>query len=649
MARKETTSAANAEVNQDTGTLLYIDVALIDGKSGNMRQTIDENGFQELKESIRLTGVNQPILVREKDGGRFDLVAGQRRLLAVRQLKLTTIPAMIKMFNDQDLKIAHLNENIQRYDVNPLDEAKYMRRLVDEDLLTEVEIAAKLAKRPEYVAKRLSLTQLIKAAQDDLYAKSLPLSHALLISRLPAHHQEAALNLAYSVDRKWNGKQYVETLMKDRPVHLQELKAEIERTLLLVLANAPFDVNDATLRTDGLVCLNCPERTGNRQLLFEDIGDKDTCTNPACFQDKILIHLEHKKAEITIRAGQPPPLVSSRYGEREKKDGILSHSNYRLIEKKSDRCGSSKVALCVEGDGIGTQVTICSDRGCPTHFDSSPAGKASRATEGREKTPNEIKKQNDRKQEIFDLRVNETVRQRALKELATSFSWPLTREQLTTVAAQMFRRIPGQTAAVIEQALGLGKDIVNKLIHDPQGTHITEYVATLTFDQLANFMMMCAIGHFGENFSMATQHDQSKIVAICEEQKVDYRLMDAKARVELSSKKYARDHQLYLEAVEKGDQAVEAPKVYEVKTKAAPQDLKEPKPKAPAKPKKDAKGKVTGEDVSKINHPEAKKAAVKIGSHTGKVITDKPDQKTKAATVKDAKGDKKPAKKAAKK
>jgi len=110
------------------------------------RTRMDESSLAELADSIREQGVMQPILVRPVDGARFEIIAGERRWRAAAQAGLSEIPALVRSVPDHAALALALIENIQREDLNPLEEAQGLSRLIDEFGLTQ-EAAAKAGRR----------------------------------------------------------------------------------------------------------------------------------------------------------------------------------------------------------------------------------------------------------------------------------------------------------------------------------------------------------------------------------------------------------------------------------------------------------------------------------------------------------------------
>ena len=156
------------------------------------RTRMDETSLDELAESIRSQGVVQPILVRPVDGGRYEIIAGERRWLAARRAGLTEIPALVRDVPDQATLALALIENIQREDLNPLEEAQGIKRLVEEFGLTHEAAAQAVGRSRSAVTNLLRLTQLAPPVQSMLLAGKLDMGHARALLALPLAQQGAA-------------------------------------------------------------------------------------------------------------------------------------------------------------------------------------------------------------------------------------------------------------------------------------------------------------------------------------------------------------------------------------------------------------------------------------------------------------------------
>jgi ParB family chromosome partitioning protein len=178
------------------------------------RARMDEASLAELADSIREQGVMQPILVRPVDGGRFEIVAGERRWRAAQRAGLTEVPALVKDVPDQNALALALIENIQREDLNPLEEAQGLTRLVEQFGLTHDAVAKAIGRSRSAVSNLLRLTQLAKPVQDYMMSGALEMGHArALLALAPAQQAGAAARVVNSALSVRETERLVSTLL----------------------------------------------------------------------------------------------------------------------------------------------------------------------------------------------------------------------------------------------------------------------------------------------------------------------------------------------------------------------------------------------------------------------------------------------------
>lgn len=158
--------------------LRSIDVDLIERGPWQPREYFDEEALQELADSIATQGVVQPIVVREKAGGHFEIVAGERRWRAAQKAGLSQIPAVIKTFDDQTAAAVSLIENIQRENLNPLEESTALKRLIDEFDMTHQQVADTVARSRATVSNLLRLQDLNPEVKAMLAKRDIEMGHA---------------------------------------------------------------------------------------------------------------------------------------------------------------------------------------------------------------------------------------------------------------------------------------------------------------------------------------------------------------------------------------------------------------------------------------------------------------------------------------
>ena len=156
------------------------------------RSRMDEASLDELAESIKAQGVMQPILVRPADAGRYEIIAGERRWRAAQRAGLKEMPALVRGVPDQAALAMALIENIQREDLNPLEEAQGISRLIDEFGLSHESAAGAVGRSRSAVSNLLRLLQLAKPVQELLLAGKLDMGHARALLPLSGAQQVSA-------------------------------------------------------------------------------------------------------------------------------------------------------------------------------------------------------------------------------------------------------------------------------------------------------------------------------------------------------------------------------------------------------------------------------------------------------------------------
>lgn len=152
----------------DTGRVMDISIDEISPNPWQPRRDFDEESLNALASSIRENGLIQPVVVRKKKDGTYELAAGERRWRAAKIAGLTVIPAISKEYDDRSMAEMALVENLQRKDLNPVDEGMAYRKLMDEYGLTQEGISQKVGKSRPYVANMVRLLDLPKEVKDFL-------------------------------------------------------------------------------------------------------------------------------------------------------------------------------------------------------------------------------------------------------------------------------------------------------------------------------------------------------------------------------------------------------------------------------------------------------------------------------------------------
>lgn len=318
--------------------------------------------FDELVQSMKLDGVIEPVVVRLVEHGTPELLAGTRRLSAVKAAGLASIPCYVREnISDQQAKRITLAENLHREDLTPLEESETVHELVESGLTYEA-IAAEISRTPKWVALRDNLRRLSPAWKKAVADPAMAVSYwpAVLlqeVAKIPHEMQDDLRELKF---KKSSNPSFVDA--EDELPLLGEFRKELaERFHLLSLAG--WDLADPKVAKSCGACNGCPARSDHTPELFT-VEDFETyqdehpepgvrCLNGKCWDLKSTSHIKHE-----LSAAKPGELmlVSDRY-HTENFDGkpVLGSSDYR--EATKDSPGAVR-ALVVDGSQKGQTIYI---------------------------------------------------------------------------------------------------------------------------------------------------------------------------------------------------------------------------------------------------------------------------------------------------
>ena len=189
------------------------------------RVQIDDEALQELADSIKAQGVIQPVIVREHGLSQYELIAGERRWRASQLAGLTESPVVVKSISDETALAMGLIENLQRENLNPIEEAQGLKRLADEFGLTHETIAKAVGKSRSAISNTLRLLSLPEPVQDMLYQRRLEMGHARALLTLPVVEQ---LQLAQkAVKNGWS----VREVERRSQVAQQAVRKDVKKTI----------------------------------------------------------------------------------------------------------------------------------------------------------------------------------------------------------------------------------------------------------------------------------------------------------------------------------------------------------------------------------------------------------------------------------
>ncbi|MBE3582594.1 MAG: ParB/RepB/Spo0J family partition protein [Limnochordaceae bacterium] len=193
-----------------------IDIDRVTPSGYQARTEIDPEALNELAESIRLHGVVQPIVVRPRGDG-YELVVGERRWRAAQLAGLRTIPAVVRELDERSTMELGLIENLQREDLNVLDEAEAYRRLMEEFGLTQEQVASAVGKKRSSVANALRLLSLSARVKELVRSGKLGAGHAKVLAGLESEREQLVLAQAV-VERGWSVRQLEDTVRRRKSV-----------------------------------------------------------------------------------------------------------------------------------------------------------------------------------------------------------------------------------------------------------------------------------------------------------------------------------------------------------------------------------------------------------------------------------------------
>jgi len=206
-------SANDKNAEKIVGTIIEIDLNLIDVNPYQPRSYFNEEALRELASSIKELGVIQPITVRKLEGNKFQLVSGERRFRASKLIGSSTIPAYIRIANDQEMLEMALVENIQRKDLDPIEVALSYQRLIDEIDLTQEEMSQRVGKKRSTISNYLRLLKLDPIIQTGMRDGFLSMGHGRALINI--ENSDEQLNIYEKIIQQKLSVRQTEQLVKE--------------------------------------------------------------------------------------------------------------------------------------------------------------------------------------------------------------------------------------------------------------------------------------------------------------------------------------------------------------------------------------------------------------------------------------------------
>ena len=256
------------------GEPLEISIESIEKNPFQTRTRFDESALDELSSSIQTSGVIQPVVVRPLPSGRYQLITGERRLLASIRAGKQTLPAIIRKVSDEQTLEMTIVENLQRADLNPMEQARAFQRLSTSFKLTQDEVAQRTGKNRTSVANFLRLLRLPEAVQKMVEGGELSFGHARALVSLPTSDQITAV--AEKVIAQGMSVRQTEALLKS----FLQPDGNVEKQTIRAEASQDANVRDAEQklqRTLGLK-VRITDRNGKGRVIIEyaSVEDFDT-------------------------------------------------------------------------------------------------------------------------------------------------------------------------------------------------------------------------------------------------------------------------------------------------------------------------------------------------------------------------------------
>lgn len=192
-----------------------IDLELLDPMLDQPRQSFDDDSISELAQSIKQEGVISPLIVIKMDD-RYSIVAGERRFRASKLAGLSSVPCIVKDLSDEQIYKLSLIENIQREDLNPIDEAEAYQRLIEKFKYTQEQLAEGLGKSRSSIANSLRLNKLSEAVKQSIRDSKISLGHAKVLAGL--NSKELQEKLCRRIIHENLSVRELEAIIKQKPV-----------------------------------------------------------------------------------------------------------------------------------------------------------------------------------------------------------------------------------------------------------------------------------------------------------------------------------------------------------------------------------------------------------------------------------------------
>lgn len=291
----------------------------------NPRKEFDQEGIDQLAESIKQVGILQPIIARPNTSVKkkmpiYEVICGARRLSAAVIADLTEVPVIVRDLTDEEAFDLMITENLQRKDVSPLEEALAFQSLLSKGKYDHYSLADRFGKSVTYIRQRVKINDLIQEFKELLQHDVITVSHAFEISKLEAVYQSELFKDDFEERSPYWSCPTV-----------KQLRGRIENRFTLEIKNAVFNTEDITLDSKAGSCSECPKNTGSSASLFPD--EDGYCLDRICFKNKTAIHISREIERL--QSEEPEVIIGISgyvYGEEEKQAEKLKIDGLPIVE-----------------------------------------------------------------------------------------------------------------------------------------------------------------------------------------------------------------------------------------------------------------------------------------------------------------------------
>lgn len=366
--------SVRAVIEQPTIPLQYL------VPSRTNRPVVENDDLYEMAATMKVYGVLQPLLIRRLPGERLqdtfetaatrhathEIIAGERRYRAAQIAGLREVPYLEKDVGNEQALLMQLIENLHRSDLNALEEAQGVQRLVEDYGYTPDAAAEALRKSRSHVFESLRLLTLCPEAMAALKAGTLKRSVALLVAQRPTQAMQAEFT-----NRVLTGGP------EDGPMSYRSALDLARRNYMTKLDQAPFALDDVNLCPAAGACTMCPKRTGATPELW-DKNDADVCTDTACFAEKKDAHFDRVKADATQRGQQ---IITGRAARDIMPSETGAPRGYILLDKPSQ--GSKAPVRQVLGQEVSAASVVLIEAPSGNLVEAVPTHAASAAVKAK--------------------------------------------------------------------------------------------------------------------------------------------------------------------------------------------------------------------------------------------------------------------------